>query len=426
MSNPYENKYVVIVDPYSSGNLYAAEFKKFSCKLIAVMTAPEPPEVYANSFKPDDFDEIFVASDMSIADLAYSLNIFHPIYICAGCESGVELADKIAPLLPPRFFNDPSLAIARRDKWLMAQAVMRSGAPVMKQICSSDFLEVQSWALDNNLSDTFLVVKPPKSASTDGVVKVHGLDGLEFAFNNLLNKKNRLGILNDKVLVQEYLSGVEYVVDTFSYDGVHTVCSVCRYGKLSNINGMAIYERLDWLDPEAPIVEVLSNYAMTVLSAVGISWGSAHIEIMHTANGPRLIELAARPHGGGHPRLCYSATGDSTIHRTVRYFVNRVLPPSCYRLIENMSVVFFRAERASVVVGVDRLKSLAQLPSFSEAVIRVADGDFVPATVDLFGTLAIGFVVLKNKCLVQLESDALHVRHVESLVFQPASSTFVN
>ncbi|KTT13354.1 hypothetical protein NS2R_04645 [Pseudomonas oryzihabitans] len=411
-------KTVIIVDPYSSGNLFLDEFHKRGCRVVAVLTAPKPPDVYASSYKEDGFDKIFVSSEWILVDLVDVLREFKPIYVFAGCESGVELADQLAPPLLDDRFNDPELAAARRDKWEMAKAVANAGVPVMRQICSKNFSDVQAWVRKSNLVNTSLVVKPPKSASTDSVVKVNGDAELEVEFLKLIGKKNRLGIINDMVLVQEYLEGQEYVVDTFSFGGVHTLCSVCKYTKISNNNGMAIYDRMDWIDYDDQVVADLFLYAEDVLNAVGIRWGSAHIEIMWTTCGPRLIELAARPHGGGHPKLSYLATGDSTVHRTVEYFVNGVEPPRNYYLFEHMVVVFFRAECLSVVVGVDRLYSLNSLPSYLDSLIKVKDNDLIPATVDLFGTLAIGFVVLKNRSRDQIEKDICEIRLIESLVFQ--------
>ena len=43
---------------------------------------------------------------------------------------------------------------------------------------------------------------------------------------------NKLDIVNEELVVQEYVVGVEYVVDFFSYEGNHVVCDICRYKRL--------------------------------------------------------------------------------------------------------------------------------------------------------------------------------------------------
>ncbi|AHG20832.1 hypothetical protein Z042_15380 [Chania multitudinisentens RB-25] len=412
-------RYAIIVDPYSSGSLFAAIFAQMGCKVIAVLSEPEPPDVYAASYRPDDFAAIYVAATELQDSLILQLRDYNPICMLTGCESGVELAEKLAPLVVPELSNDKELALARRDKGLMGQAVIDAGVPMMRQICSNDLSKVITWLYQNELVGNDLVVKPPKSASTDGVKKITKGEGLKEAFYNLLNHPNRLGIINDRVLVQEYLSGTEYVVDTFSYKGIHTVCNICKYIKLDNSNGMAIYDRMEWLSPDDPVVDVLASYAKEVLNALGICFGNSHVEIMLTKNGPRLIEIGARPHGGGHPRLCFIATGDSQVHRSVRYFAQNIIPPPKYQLLKYMTVVFFHAMQESVVTNIERLHALKDLPSFLDGNIHIREKQTVPATRDLFATLALGFIVLASNDQAQIEHDIYIVREVEAVVFLP-------
>ena len=413
-------RYAVIVDPYSSGNQFARAFAPTGVRLIAVLSSDEPPEVYAASYKPEDFFRVRVACAAELAPLVDELREYSPICVLTGCESGVELAERLAPLLLPEASNAPGLALARRDKGLMAAAVAEAGVPMMKQICTHDFASVQRWRTDNGLTHRDLVVKPPKSASTDGVCKVGPDESLQRAFTRLLDKPNRLGIINDRVLVQEYLVGTEYVVDTFSHAGVHTLCSVCKYSKLANAHGMAVYDRMEWVSHDDPIIDTLAAYAEQVLDALGIAWGNSHIEIMQTDDGPRLIELGARPHGGGHPALCVIATGDSQVHRAVRYFAQGITPPRRFTLLKHMTVVFFRALAPSIVRNPEKLHALAGLRSYIDASIQVKEHQAVPATQDLFATLALGFVVLANDDPQQLADDVNAVRQAEADVFQRA------
>ncbi len=44
------------------------------------------------------------------------------------------------------------------------------------------------------------------------------------------------GIVNTQVVLQEFLTGVEFVVDTLTWDGVHKTTAVWQYDK-RNVNG---------------------------------------------------------------------------------------------------------------------------------------------------------------------------------------------
>lgn len=42
------------MDPYSSGALYAPAFREAGVPLVALVTAPKPPDVCAASYRPED------------------------------------------------------------------------------------------------------------------------------------------------------------------------------------------------------------------------------------------------------------------------------------------------------------------------------------------------------------------------------------
>jgi len=60
------------------------------------------------------------------------------------------------------------------------------------------------------------VVKPVQSAGTDDVFLCQSVDEAVVAFERIFNKINGIGLLNDCVLVQEFLQGKEYVINVQS------------------------------------------------------------------------------------------------------------------------------------------------------------------------------------------------------------------
>jgi biotin carboxylase len=402
----------VIVDPYSSGAQFAPAFHEAGVPVVAVVSAPTPPDVYAASYRPQDFDEVVTFSGDLDAVVA-RLSALRPCCIVTGCESGVELADAIVPRVLPEQANVPSLAGARRHKGEMAAAVALAGLPIIPQICTDDHREVAAWIRAEGLAGHDLVVKPPKSASTDGVTRIRGGQGWQAVFADLLGRRNRLGLINDRLLVQEYAEGTEYVVDTFSHDGVHTVTDVCRYRKVDNGPHMAIYDSMEWVEPADPRVATLADYARRVLDAVGLRFGAAHVELMLTADGPRLIELGARPHGGGHPRFCRVATGDSQVDRAVRHFTGQGTVPADYALRCHMLVVFLISRASGVVRDIGALADVSALSSHHVSAINLRPGQRVDVTRDLFGSLELGFVVLAHERREQILLDYEAIRAME-------------
>lgn len=407
----------IIVDPYSSGAQLAPAFAARRVDTVAILSAPQPPSVYARSYRPQDFSQVMV-DDGDLETLVTRAQSLRPRCILAGCESGVELAERLAPLVVPEVANVPALASARRHKGHMADAVARSGLRTIAQVCASNADQVAHWIESTGLSGYDLVIKPPKSASTDGVTLVPRGQGWETIFHSALHSTNRLGIINDCLIVQQYIQGTEYVVDTFSHDGVHTVTDVCRYTKVRNGQHMAVYDTMEWVDPDLPLVSELISYTRGVLDAVGLRFGAAHVEIMRTADGPVLIELGARPHGGGQPLFCLRATQDSQIERTVRYFGGdqRDIPAS-YRLVEQVLIVFHIVRRTAHVADMDGLARIRALPSYYDSSHNFQPGDRIEATKDLFGSLDVGFVVLCGPERAALWKDYEAIRSIEAELF---------
>lgn len=403
---------VVIVDPYSSGAFYAPAFKEAGVRVVAVVSGPTPPEVYASSYRPTDFEEILVAQGEDLSELVARLQALQPRCILPGCESGVELADRLAPLVVADVANLTQLAAARRHKGEMAAAVAAAGLPIIAQICTNDMEEVARWIERENLQGRDLVIKPPKSASTDGVTKVAGGAGWREVFAAMLGSHNRLGILNDKLVVQEYAYGTEFVVDTVSYAGEHCVTDICRYNKVDNGPFMAIYDGMEWMPPDIPEYAQLTTYAFGVLDAVGMRYGPGHIEIMLTPDGPRLIEIGARPHGGGQPRFCRVATGDSQIDRTVRAFTGAGLSQA-YQLKTHLLVVFLICRASGIVGNAQVLTQINALPSYHFSIVNIHDGDRVEPTKDLFASLDLGFVILAHADHAQVMQDYQRIRALE-------------
>lgn len=403
----------VIVDPYSSGAMLAPAFREYHVPVIAVTSAPEPPDVYAYAYRPDDFDEIITFAG-NLETVLRRLRELRPRCVLAGCESGVELAEVLAPVVVPEVANVAELAAARRHKGAMAAAVAQAGLPTIPQISSADADEVGAWLSRYGLDGADLVIKPPKSASTDGVTRVAGGRGWREAFAAQIGQLNRLGIINDAVVVQRYMEGTEYVVDTVSVEGVHTVTDVCRYIKIENGQFMAVYDAMAWVSPDDRTIGPLVEYARAVLDAVGMRFGPAHVELMNTDSGPLLIEVAARAHGGGQPRFCQVATGDSQVARTVRYFALGEEPAPGYQLRCHMLVVFHIARQSGVVRGTSALDAIRQLPSHHFSVRQFEDGDKIEITKDLFGSLDLGFVVLAHPDKGQVMADYAAVRDLEA------------
>ena len=282
---------IVVVDPYSAGKGIAPAFAERGVEAIAVLTTPEPPAGLAKTWTPGDYREVHVLSDLD--ELAAKLAGHDPIAVVPGTETGVEAAEALSELIVPGRSNVLTLSSARRDKWQMAVALRSADVPHLRQISSDQADEVAGWLRREGLENSPIVLKPQESGGTDDVFVARPGDDWRAKFDRILGSVNKLNLRNDKVLVQELAVGTEYEVDTYSIDGRHGLAAVWRYAKECRGDRLGIYLSNTFVSADDPVVDVLFDYVCQVLDATGVRNGPAHVEVMITAEGPRLIEIGA-------------------------------------------------------------------------------------------------------------------------------------
>jgi len=402
-------RYAVVVDPLGTGQEYPAAFRDAGVEVVAVMSLPEPIRPYRASWHPENFRHVHVF-DGDLDGLARTLREYRPICLIPGSETGVELADALVELVVPGTGNVPGLAAARRDKWAMAQAVRAAGLAHLRQICSDDPDEIDRWLRAAGLDGDRVVVKPPKSAATDNVHIVERGADWRPLFDQIYGHVNEFAVHNDAVLVQEFAAGTEYLVDSYSVDGRHGLVDVCRYNKVQRGDRIGVYDLVDFIAPDHPEARECWPYVRQVLDAVGIRNGCAHTEVIITADGPRLLEVGARPAGGGHQMISKLATGSNHILRTVDHRVRGEFLDS-YRLIQHVCSVVITAPRAGVWRNQELFGGVESLPTFWMRHFYFGTGDEVPAPAGLSSML--GWVVLASADEHAMTADYRHLKALE-------------
>jgi len=136
-----------------------------------------------------------------------------------------------------------------------------------------------------------VVIKPADNAGSRGVTKVDAELQIEDAF-----EKAKIFSEQGKVLVESFMEGVEVSVEAFVYQGEIKILSLSdkiRTPPPYLLDTTVIFPSNYSKEVQDEICEV----ARKAIRAVGISSGPVHAEIMMTAEGPRMVELAARGPG---------------------------------------------------------------------------------------------------------------------------------
>jgi hypothetical protein len=406
-------RFAVVVDPVSTGRGYAAEFAAEGVEVVAALSGSEQLPIYVSGWEPENYRHIHRLGPGGMGALAAELRRYEPICIIPGAECGVPLYEALTPLVLPGTGNVPELAGARRDKWQMAQALRSAGVPALRQRFTHDEAEVEQWLAEAGLADAELVLKPANSSGADDVHLVPRGGDWRTLFRRMRDDVNMEALPNNGVLVQEHARGTEYLVDTYSVDGRHGLVDVCRYRKVSNGDRIGLYDVVEFLPPEDPDIAVVLPYLERCLDALGIVNGCGHGEVMVTADGPRLIEVAERPAGGGHQMISAMATGDNHLKRTVAHRVHGRFAPG-YRLRQHLRAVFLMLRRGGVWINGDLFDAIEDLPTFALKHLPYRGGDVVPYTRSIGTTL--GWVILAGPDNEQIEADYRVLKELESRI----------
>jgi biotin carboxylase len=109
-------------------------------------------------------------------------------------------------------------------------------------------------------------------------------------------------------LVEDYLTGPEFSVETLSCDGVHQVVGITA----KRTTGPPGFVETGHVFP-APLPEpqatAVRRATTALLDRAGYRFGPAHTEVILTPRGPRIVESQARLGGDRIPLLIATATG---------------------------------------------------------------------------------------------------------------------
>jgi len=305
---------VVVVDPYSSGRFLVDELQERGETIIAIRSNLDMVSSVLAGFKPEKYHAYFdvVPTEMDPRDVGAHVekNWGKPKAIFAGSEPGVILCDHLRTYfnMPG---NDSATSECRRNKAVQQDRLRACGVRAIKQLYSDNLDEIIAWRKENL---TFpVVVKPALSAGTDGVYFCNSDQQILDAYNANMGHTDILGNKTDKVLIQEFLQGLEYVVDCVSRDGDHVLAAIWVYKKHANVEkGCITYDYTESLPATGEVQEQLIEYMMGkggVLDSLGIRYGPSHAEIMMTPTGPCLVECANRMHGCDGPETGMLCTG---------------------------------------------------------------------------------------------------------------------
>ncbi|XQP55294.1 MAG: ATP-grasp domain-containing protein [Mycoplasmoidaceae bacterium] len=295
---------VLIVECLSSSINYLKDLEERGYQ-AAVLESPIIRKNQPSWYSYDLFGAkkpIILSRHEKYEDTLKEVRKLNPILIVTGADHGLEMCLKLSNDLGLEnnlIENLPKM----RDKYISQKTLKEHGIRCIESVRYTNFAKALAFFKKHNNK---IVVKPAKGVSSIGVSVCTSVRQLKKSIALAQSKKN-YSVTNKQPILQEFIDGEEYIVDTVSCDGIVKVSSIYHYHK-KQIKGYApVYSWTTSHSPNEKEIKPIVDYALKVVKAVGVEWGPVHGEYKVDAKGPVLIETNCRIPGGSMPNTFLDA-----------------------------------------------------------------------------------------------------------------------
>jgi len=183
-------------------------------------------------------------------------------------------------------FHSPEVVETSLDKWLMKQAFLMHGVPCAK---GKLYGEKEHVTRESLVDFSYpLILKPKDAFSSRGVYKIDKFEDIGIRLS-----ETRSFASCGEVIVEEFLQGKEYSVETITFKGETTVIQVTEKFITPFPNTVEMGHLQPAIINEQQKYEV-ESIVKSAIRAIGIDYSASHAEVMITAGGVKMIEIGAR------------------------------------------------------------------------------------------------------------------------------------
>jgi len=282
--------------------------------------------------------------------------------------------------------NPVRTALARRNKRAMRRLAAARGVRVPRHESVRDIRGIAAAATRIGLP---VIVKPVTGAGSHNVFLVRS--PAELLPIAAANRRDLFGGWIDEWLVEEYVRGREFAVNTFSVAGHHRLIDVWEY----RLPDTGDYDNPYWdfvqADDDDPDREAAVEVALQILDAFEIELGPCHVEIKVDKGEGVLIEIGARLPGAGIPTLWQHYGSFRPYRDTLAAYLehNPTVLANPPRFAGRLGMCFIRNDGpAGVLRRLDGLAEVRRMAGVVGVITRAAPGDPVPTTRSLGTELA--------------------------------------
>ena len=412
---------IVVIEAISSSVNYISDIRNMGYEPVLMeLWVPDTRKEFMRKWH----DNYYSLNDDSMPDIlqgfeTYEENLelmkkLNPLLIIPGSDDAVVIAAKLsADLGLPG--NNPENAYSMVEKYSMQIALKKAGLRYIDTAVINDAGDAVKFFHEKN--DKPVIVKKKCGGGSIGVTLcmteedvIKAVEMHRIFFDN--------GDISGKVIVQEYIDGTEYAVDTVSSGGKHRTLFSYVYEKQILDGSRKLYDIDRYIDSGDEEYRFLSDYAFKVLDAIGVSYGPVHSQIMVDEFGPVLIEVNCRPAGTSvkssyRDRIvgCHETGESLDAYLDSEKFENKIKEYGryghliCPAMVKNMimpETVFVKHLKYNETAG--KLKSFVYM-------LTNGENHIYEKTIDLCNQA--GMIFLANEDVDQLKKDCDYLKDLE-------------
>lgn len=214
------------------------------------------------------------------------------------------------------------------------------------------------------------IIKPTDNAGSKGVVLVKKQEEALSAY--LYSKENSR---HGAVIVEEYLQGSEVSVEIMVLEGQPHVLAVTDKITTGPPHFVEMGHSQPSRLPEKDL-ESIRDLAQRAVAAIGIMSGPAHVEIMLTAKGPKMIELGARMGGDCiSTHLVPLSTGVDMVKAAIQIALGE--KPDIRPTLNKGSAIRFLEAQSGILSEVKGLEDAEKISGVVEITVTKGPGDIL-------------------------------------------------
>jgi len=251
------------------------------------------------------------------------------------------------------------------------------------------------------------IMKPTDNSGSRGVVLVYSTEELEKEYSYSRHESR-----DGAVIIQEYMVGNEVSVEVITLDGEPHVLQVTD--KLTT--GAPHFVEMGHSQPSSLGEENLAkicDLAKGAVKAVGIKCGPAHVEIMLTKDGPKMVELGARMGGDCiTTHLVPLSTGIDMVRSTIEIACG--IEPDIEQKFEKGSAIRYFGVQCGVIKAISGVEEAQKIDGVKEISFVKHIGDQVGAVKS--STDRVGFVIAQadtSEDAIKVCEKALEIIKIE-------------